>query len=127
MAGAGRDPWTAPPPFIESKGSLAMTRAKLTALVGGLLAVVMTAVPVRAAEEAKEAAKEEPGRAYVVVVGIGDYADKQIKPRPHAEADAKALYDLFTNSAYLGADADHARLLLGGKDEKRNAEPATKA
>jgi C-terminal peptidase prc len=67
----------------------------------------------RAAEDTKAA------QAYVVLVGISDYADKAIKPRKHAEEDVKALYDLFTNRDYLGADAKHIRLLLGKKDEER--------
>jgi len=53
-------------------------------------------------------------QTYVVLVGISEYADKQIKPRPLAEADAKALYDLFKAN---GVDAKHMKLLLGkGKD-----------
>ena len=31
----------------------------------------------------------------MLIVGIGETADKTIKPRPTADADAKALYDLF--------------------------------
>src|SRR5262249_21187063 len=61
-----------------------------------------------------------------VLVGISKYADQQIKPRPHAEADAKALYDLFTNKDYLGVDADHIRLLLGSPDEERKSQAATR-
>ena len=36
-------------------------------------------------------------RPYVVIVGVNDYADKVIKPRAHAEDDAKALYDLLVD------------------------------
>lgn len=71
------------------------------------------------------AAEERDQQAYVVLVGIDKYADPQIKPRPNAEADARALYDLFTNKDYLGVTNDHIRLLLGSADAKRNAEPAT--
>jgi C-terminal peptidase prc len=71
------------------------------------------------------AAAQAQSQPYVVLVGISDYADKQIKPRPHAEADAKALYDLFTDKGHLGADGDHVRLLLGSADAKRHSEPAT--
>jgi C-terminal peptidase prc len=94
-----------------------MTRAKLWGLVGGLILAVLAVVPARAEE-----AQSHP---YVVLVGIGQYRDKQIKARPHAEADAKALYDLFTNKDYLGVKADHIRLLLGNPDAQRNSEPAT--
>jgi C-terminal peptidase prc len=97
-----------------------MTKAMFTGLLAGVLAA-LTALPARAAE-----AQPAPSQPYVVLVGISEYADKQITPRPHAEADAKALYDLFTDKKYLGADADHVRLLLGTEDAQRHAEKATK-
>jgi C-terminal peptidase prc len=98
-----------------------MTKAMRTGLLGGLLAVLALAVPARAAEEAATP------RAYVVLVGISRYDDKAIHPRPHAEDDVKALYDLFTSKDYLGADKDHVRLLLGGAaDAGRNSRPATR-
>jgi C-terminal peptidase prc len=97
-----------------------MTRVKLTGLSAALLALAAIVVPVRAAEEAKSA------KAYVVLIGISNYADKQIKPRPHAEEDVKALYDLFTAKEYLSGKTE-VRLLLGGDaDAKRKSEPATK-
>jgi C-terminal peptidase prc len=71
---------------------------------------------------AAEGAKANP---HVVLIGISDYADKQIKPRPKAEDDAKALYDLFTSKDYLGVDTKNVRLLLGKADEKRNSIEAT--
>ena len=49
-----------------------------------------------------------------------NYADKEILPRAHAEADAKALFDLFTSKQYDGVDAAHARLLLGAEDGKNS-------
>ena len=61
-----------------------------------------------------------------VLVGIDKYADKQILPRTTAEADAQALYDVFTSQDYLGVDTKHVRLLLGKEDKKRGAEIATK-
>ena len=57
-----------------------------------------------------------------VIVGIGQYADKHIKARKHAEDDAQALYDLFTDKQYLGADPKNVRLLLGRPDDKRHGE-----
>ena len=42
-------------------------------------------------------AAEVTPQTYVVLVGISQYADQQVQPRPHAEADAKALYELFTS------------------------------
>src|SRR5439155_7240639 len=48
------------------------------------------------------AEEEHPPQPYVVLVGIDKYQDAQIKPRKHAEADAQALYDLFTSKQHLG-------------------------
>jgi carboxyl-terminal processing protease len=76
---------------------------------------------------AATAAGDSPGTPYVVVIGIDKYADPQIKPRKFAEADAKALYDLFTSKDYLGVEPKNIKLLLGEADAKRNSEPATRA
>jgi len=93
--------------------------------IGGLLAAVIGLVGplghARAADDVVAA------KTYAVLVGVSQYADPQIKPRRHAEADAKAMYDLFTDKTYLGADKADVHLLLGSPDEKRNSEPATKA
>jgi len=94
-----------------------MAKSMFAGLLGACFLAVLAAVPVRAAEGSQP---------YVVLVGISKYDDKQILPRPHAEKDVQALYDLFTNKGHLGVDADHVRLLLGTKDEKRKAEPATR-
>jgi len=89
----------------------------MSARILGVLFVLAVAVPARA--------MEAPSHSYVVLVGVNQYADDSIKPRSHAEADAKAFYDLFTNKDYLGVDPGHVRLLLGKPDEKRKSEPAT--
>ncbi len=65
---------------------------------------------------AAKATKEAP-QTYVVLVGISEYADKQIKPRPNAEADVKALHKLFTDKSHLGADPKNVRLLVGKTEE----------
>ncbi|MBY0521782.1 MAG: caspase family protein [Gemmataceae bacterium] len=97
-----------------------MSKALVSSLLGSLVLAAAVAAPARAAED-----KSSPG-AYVVLVGVSDYADKQIKPRKNAEADAKALYDLFTDKQYLDTDKDNVKLLLGTKDGKRPSELATK-
>jgi len=103
-----------------------MYKAKvmLSGALSILVLMLASAFPVRAAEE--KAAAGTP-QAHVVLVGINDYADKQIKPRKFAEEDAKALYDLFSDKRYLGVDGEHIRLLLGNADEKRHSQPATRA
>jgi C-terminal peptidase prc len=90
----------------------------LSGLVGGLLTSLALAAPARA-DEARAP------RPYAVLIGISNYPDKQIKPRPHAEADVKAIYDLLTNKDYLGIDPQNVRLLTGEEDAKRGSEKAT--
>jgi C-terminal peptidase prc len=97
-----------------------MRKAMLTRLLGVVLAALAVAVPLRAAEEAGEP------QPHIVLIGISTYADKQIKPRDHAEDDAKALYDVFTDKNFLGADPKNVRLLLGTEDAKRHSQPATR-
>jgi C-terminal peptidase prc len=95
-----------------------MTKVKCRGLVLSLLLLALAVPSLPAAEPAVP--------AYVVLVGISQYHDQQIKPRPHAEADAKALYDVFTTQEYIGVDADHVRLLLGSPDAARHSQPATR-
>jgi C-terminal peptidase prc len=115
----------------ESKGSNSMFKAMhkgmrriLLLVVVGVLPFPLTPSAARAAEEKVSTGKPQ---AHVMLVGINDYADKQIKPRKFAEEDAKALYDLFTDKRYLGVEGDNIRLLLGSADEKRHSQPATRA
>jgi C-terminal peptidase prc len=91
--------------------------------IGTVLTALVLAVPL-SADEVKKSATQQP---YVVLIGISKYADTQIKPRAHAEDDARALYDLFHDKKYLGVDADHVRLLLGSEDAERHAAKATRA
>lgn len=89
----------------------------------GLLALVALAVgfggPARAAEP-----EVKPAGPFVVIVGAGEYQDKAIHPRPTADADAKALYDLLTDPRHLGIPAARAKLFLSAPDAKRNAKKA---
>jgi C-terminal peptidase prc len=94
-----------------------MTKVTLTGLVGSFVLILAAALPVRA-----EVEKTHP---CIVLVGVSQCADPQIRPRPHAEDDAKALYDLFTSKDHLGVAPDHVRLLLGQADAKRHSQPAT--
>jgi len=97
-----------------------MTKALLRGVLGILALAVATAGVVRA--EGPKASQP-----YVVLVGVSQYADPQILPRPHAEADVKAFYDLFTDKSRLGVEPSQVKLLLGGADSKRQSEPATHA
>jgi carboxyl-terminal processing protease len=92
-------------------------------ILTGLLVILVCGavfVPARAADEAPKP------KAYIVLVGVNDYADKQIKPRKFAEADAKALYDLFADAKYLDTDKENVKLLLGTQDPNRPSELATR-
>ncbi|HEY3788132.1 MAG TPA: caspase family protein, partial [Urbifossiella sp.] len=73
---------------------------------------------------AEEAATKAAG-PYVVIVGAGEYLDKAIKPRPTADADAKALYDLLVDPKYLGVKPNRIKLFLSEPDAKRNGEVAS--
>ncbi len=92
-----------------------MTKA-FTGLLAGFAALLVVALPLRAADAAKEPT------AYAVLIGAA------ITTRPHAEDDAKALYDLLTDPKYAAVPKDHVKLLLGGAaDKERRSEEATKA
>lgn len=96
-----------------------MTKRMLLGLVIGFC--FLGAKTVARAEE------EHSPQPYVVLVGIDKHQDEQIKSRKHAEADAKALYDLFTSKQHLGVAASNIKLLLGTPDKTRASEPATRA
>ncbi|GIW78366.1 MAG: hypothetical protein KatS3mg105_0173 [Gemmatales bacterium] len=83
-----------------------------------VLMLLLAVVPLRADED-------QAKKAYVLVIGIDKYADQQIKPRTHAEADAKALYDVLSQAKFMGGTQVESRLLLGTEDAKRNSQPAT--
>ncbi len=101
-----------------------MTQAMWTRWLGAMLAVGLLALPLRA--EQPKAEQVKTSQPYVVLIGISNYADKQIKPRAHAEEDAKALYELFADKKYLGVDAEHSRLLLGDSSKVAGSQPASR-
>jgi len=100
-----------------------MTKALLTCLLGGMLTTLALSQPGRADAPKPGVGKQQ---TYVILVGISEFADKKIKPRPNAEKDITALYKLFTDKHYLGADAKTVRLLVS-KPTDDKAEKATRA
>src|SRR5687768_14062160 len=70
-----------------------MIKARHLVVMLVLSLLVLWAKPIQAAEGV--------GKAYVVLIGIDKFADDQILPRKHGEADAKALYDLFVSKDHL--------------------------
>jgi C-terminal peptidase prc len=95
-------------------------RKWLLGLAAAAAALWTGAAQARADEPVKKAS------AYVVIVGVGEFQDKAIDPRPTADADAKALYDLVTDAKYLGVSPDRAKLLLSAADPQRKGEVATR-
>ena len=77
---------------------------------------------VRAADEPPKGSQG----SYVVIVGVSETADKTIQPRPTADADAKALYDLFSDKKYSDVPAGRVVLLTSKADEKRNSAVSTR-
>src|SRR5262245_25482810 len=74
-------------------------------------------------------ADENTGTPYVVAVGIDKFQDAQIKPRKHAEADAKAIVEWFLATEHLGVAKENVKLLLGSgpvADAKYPTEKATR-
>ncbi|HXD88327.1 MAG TPA: S41 family peptidase [Urbifossiella sp.] len=90
----------------------------------GVVAAALSLFPaaVRAADEPDAKGANGP---YVVIVGAGDFQDQAIKPRPTADADAIALYDLLSDNKYLNVKPDRVKLFLSKADEKRHGEVAS--
>jgi hypothetical protein len=88
----------------------------------GLLAFVASGVAASSIRASEDAAP----KTYAVIVGVSEYADAQIKPRPTAEPDAKALYDVVIDLKFIGAGKGDVRLFLGKADDGRGSAPATK-
>jgi C-terminal peptidase prc len=104
-----------------------MTKVTLHGLLAALLLALAAVLPLRAADTPPDNPPTDgPSHPYAVLIGVSQYGDKQIKPRPHAEEDVKALYDLVTDKGYLGVAQDHVRLLLGSSDPQRHSQPATR-
>jgi len=97
-------------------------------------AKVMLSVPVNSGADVagvsgtsrREKAAAGTPQAHVVLVGINDYADKQIKPRNLPRKMPNPLRSV-QRQALPWSGWDHIRLLLGNADEKRHSQPATRA
>lgn len=87
----------------------------MRAWFAGLLAAVAVAWsgnPVRA-EDAPAAAKGP----FVVLVGVGQFEDKAIEPRPTAAADARALHKLFADPKHLNTTPERVVLLTAAPEK----------
>lgn len=75
---------------------------------------------------ADEAAPKPSQGTFVVLIGVGEFQDKAIQPRPTADADAKALYDLFQDPKYLGVPQDRMLLVTSQADAQRKGTEGTR-
>ncbi len=98
-----------------------MTQLLRSAILAGLVLAILGTNLGQAADE-----KAKP-KTYVVLVGIGGFADPAIQARPTAENDAKALYDLFLSDKYLGVDKADMRLILGSDGKAATKENIVQA
>lgn len=92
--------------------------------LGAIAAAIALFTGVQSRAEDKPAAKTQ---TYAVVVGVGTFADKEIKPRPTADEDAKTIAGLLTDKSVGGVPTDHVNVLLSKADEKFGAKEANKA
>jgi hypothetical protein len=91
----------------------------------GLLASLFTLTAPLVANAADPIALSNgPGKTYLVSVGIGEFKDKAIHPRPTADTDAKALYKLLTDSKVLGVSPDRAKVLTSADATKESVVKA---
>ena len=90
------------------------------------LGAVAAAVALFAGGPARAEDKIIKPQTHAVVVGVGAFADKDIKPRATADADAKAIASLLADKAVGGVPADRLHLLLSAADEKVAATLGTK-
>lgn len=95
----------------------------------GIIALGLAAVcplsSVRAADPVE--AIGGPGKPYLVVVGVGEFKDQAIHPRPTADADAKGLFKLLSDPKYLGVAADRAKLLTSADASRESVVKAIEA
>ncbi|MCU0704361.1 MAG: S41 family peptidase [Fimbriiglobus sp.] len=101
------------------------TRLSALAVVVALCGLTARADDPKPAPKADDPPKPSKG-AYLLVIGVSDTADPTIQPRPTADADAKALYDLFADKKYLDANPERLKLLTSKADEKRKGQQATR-
>lgn len=83
------------------------------------LAAALFAAPARGADKPSQG-------SYAVLIGVSEFDDKAIQPRPTADADAKAMYDLAADAKAMNIPADRIVLLTSTPDDKRRGRKATK-
>jgi carboxyl-terminal processing protease len=87
-------------------------------ILGLLTSLLTLAAPLSARAVDPVATSNGPGKTYLVAVGVGEFKDKAINPRPTADADARALHKLLTDSKVLGVSPDRAKLITSANASK---------
>ena len=90
------------------------------------LAAVSAALAMVASAPAADDPPKPSQGSYVVIVGVSETADKTIQPRPTADVDAKALYDLYTDKKHSDVPSDRVVLLTSTVDDKRKSLKSTR-
>lgn len=72
-------------------------------------------------------AAEPAAKGYAVIIGVSKYQDAAVTPRPNAERDATALYELLADKGHFPAGAERVKLLLGTPIKGRPGSEATRA
>ena len=63
---------------------------------------------------------------FVVLVGVGQFADPAIEPRPTADADARAFHQLLADTKFLDAGPERVVLLTSRPNESAGERKATR-
>jgi carboxyl-terminal processing protease len=71
--------------------------------------------------------KAPKSHTHAVVVGVGTFADPDIKPRPTADEDARTIAGILTDKAAGQVPSEDVALLLSKADDKAGAKEGTKA
>src|SRR5689334_17612548 len=87
-------------------------------LAGFLVSLLGLTVPVVARAADPVPSSNGPGKAYLVAVGVGEFGDKAIQPRPTADTDARALHKLLTDAKVLGIAPDRAKVFTSADATK---------
>lgn len=91
------------------------------------LGVLAVAVVLSGGFAARADDKAPKPQTHAVVVGVGSFADPEIKARPTNDEDARTIAGILTDKSVGQVPSENVAVLLSKADEKLGAEEATKA
>jgi len=91
------------------------------------LGALAVAVALSGGLAARSEDKAPKSQTHAVVVGVGSFADPEIKPRPTADEDARTIAGLLTDKAVGQVPSENVAVLLSKADDRFGAKEATKA